>query len=93
MPALTVCSIYPKHPLQILSIPRPDARFLSVLESLLPKLPGLKVVRARDIRWLRAGMSSHAREAGVQGEMREWRRRLARRGISVLDATWTPGGN
>lgn len=93
LPTLTVCSIYPKHPLQILSLPRPEADFLTVLESLLPKLPALKAVRARDVRWLRAGMSSRAQEAGVQGEMREWRRRLARRGIVVLDATWTPGCN
>lgn len=92
LPTLTVCSIYPKHPLHILSIPRPHPEFLSVLESLLPKLPALKVVRARDVRWLRAGMSSHARETGVQGEMREWRHRLARRGIQVLDAAWTPSG-
>ena len=89
LPTLTVCSIYPRHPLHILSIPRPDADFLSVLESLLPKLPNLKVVRARDVRWLRAGMNSHAQEAGVQGEMRRWRQRLARRGIQVLDASWS----
>lgn len=93
LPILTICSIYPKHPLQILSIPRPDARFLTVLESLLPKLPALRAVRTRDVRWLRAGMSSHAREAGVQGEMRDWRHRLARRGIAVLDATWAPSGS
>lgn len=93
LPLLTICSIYPKHPLQILSIPRPDARFLTVLESLLPKLPSLKVVRARDVRWLKAGMSLHAREAGVQGEMRDWQRRLARRGIAILDGGWQPSGS
>ncbi|KAI0347648.1 hypothetical protein BDW22DRAFT_1403892 [Trametopsis cervina] len=89
LPTLTICSIYPKHPLQIISIPRPIPEFLSVLESLLPKLPNLRIVRARDVRWLRAGMSSHAMEAGVQGELRQWKQRLARRGIKVVDATWS----
>ncbi|EKM61390.1 uncharacterized protein PHACADRAFT_247953 [Phanerochaete carnosa HHB-10118-sp] len=92
LPTLTICSIYPKHPLKILSIPRPEAGFLRVLESLLPKLPALKVVRARDVRWLRAGMSSHAHVAGVQGEMRDWRQRLARRGVTVVDTAWMPQG-
>ncbi|KAJ3534919.1 hypothetical protein NM688_g7056 [Phlebia brevispora] len=88
LPTLTICSIYPKHPLQILSIPRPDPDFLTVLESLLPKLPALKAVRSRDVRWLRAGMGAIAREAGVQGEMHDWKRRLGRRGIHILDADW-----
>ncbi|KAI0784963.1 hypothetical protein C8Q75DRAFT_338988 [Abortiporus biennis] len=88
LPNLTTCSIYPSHPLQILSIPRPNPEFLAVLESLLPKLPSLIAVRARDVRWLRRGMNAHAQEAGVQGEMREWGRRLARRGIHILDAEW-----
>ena len=92
LPTLTICSIYPKHPLRILSIPRPEPAFLRVIESLLPKLPALKVVRARDVRWLRAGMSSHANVAGVQGEMRDWRQRLARRDIVVVDAAWMPCG-
>lgn len=93
LPTLTICSIYPKHPLQILSIPRPDPEFLTVLESLLPKLPALKAVRARDVRWLRPGMGAIAREAGVQGEMYDWKRRLGRRGIHVLDADWQPSLN
>ncbi|KAJ6601275.1 hypothetical protein DFH09DRAFT_1127332 [Mycena vulgaris] len=76
------------HPLQILSVPRPDADFWVVLERLLPHLPGLCAVRVRDVRWLRKGMGLRAQEAGVQGEMREWRRRLLRRGIRVLDAEW-----
>ncbi|KAJ7103001.1 hypothetical protein B0H15DRAFT_188151 [Mycena belliarum] len=76
------------HPLQLLSIPRPDANFWVVLERMLPRLPGLRAVRARDVRWLRKGMGLRAQEAGVQGEMREWRRRLLRRGIRVLDAEW-----
>ncbi|KAJ7110361.1 hypothetical protein C8R43DRAFT_165613 [Mycena crocata] len=76
------------HPLQILSVPRPDTEFWVVLERLLPRLPALCAVRARDVRWLRKGMGLRAQEAGVQGEMREWRRRLLRRGIRVLDAEW-----
>ncbi|KAJ7606823.1 hypothetical protein FB45DRAFT_785028 [Roridomyces roridus] len=76
------------HPLQILSIPRPDAEFWSVLDRLLPRLPLLCMVRARDVRWLRKGMGLRAQEAGVQGEMREWKRRLARRRIRMVDAEW-----
>ncbi|KAI0688143.1 hypothetical protein BC835DRAFT_1419398 [Cytidiella melzeri] len=90
LPTLTTCSTYPKHPLRILSIPRPLPEFLTVLDSLLPNLPDLQVVRARDVKWLRPGMSSHAMEAGVQGELRQWRQRLARRKVDVVDATWSP---
>ncbi|KAK7063741.1 hypothetical protein R3P38DRAFT_2820089 [Favolaschia claudopus] len=78
----------PTHPLQILSVPRPDPEFWLVLERLLPRLPALRAVRARDVRWLRKGMGSGAQAAGVQGELREWRRRLLRRGIRVLDGDW-----
>ncbi|OCH87477.1 hypothetical protein OBBRIDRAFT_154957 [Obba rivulosa] len=78
------------HPLKILSIPRPDAQFLPVLEALLPSLPDLKLIHARDVRWLRGGVSPRARTAGVQGEMVAWRRRLARRGIELVDADWQP---
>ncbi|KAF8204458.1 hypothetical protein K438DRAFT_1579891 [Mycena galopus ATCC 62051] len=76
------------HQLQILSVPRPDPDFWLVLERLLPRLPALRAVRARDVRWLRKGMGSGAQAAGVQGELREWRRRLLRRGIRVLDSEW-----
>jgi hypothetical protein len=41
------------------------------------------------VRWLRHGMNSHAQEAGIQGEMKAWERRLARRGIRLLDDNWT----
>ncbi|KIP10073.1 hypothetical protein PHLGIDRAFT_125747 [Phlebiopsis gigantea 11061_1 CR5-6] len=91
LPVLALSSTRPQHSLQLLSIPRPDAGFYKILEALLPKMPALKAVRARDVRWLRAGMSSHAREAGVQGEMRDWRQRLARRRIVMLDGAWQPG--
>jgi hypothetical protein len=76
------------HPLRVLTIPRPNARFLRELEVLLPHLPSLGVVRARTVRWLRAGVSGKALEAGVQGEMHEWRRRLARKGVRVVDGEW-----
>lgn len=89
LPALSLSS---KHPLKILSIPRPEPGFRLVLESLLPMLPALRIVRARDVRWLRPGMSSHAHVAGVQGEMRDWRQRLARRDIAVVDTSWMPFG-
>jgi len=76
------------HPLQILSIPRPKSDFWPILERMLGSLPHLQVVRARDVRWLRKGISTMALDTGVQGEMREWRRRLARRRIRLLDADW-----
>lgn len=85
---LPVLSVIDTHPLMIISIPRPNVEFWRVLEGLFPRLPNLTVVRTRDVRWLRKGMTSMAQEAGVQGEMREWRRRLSRRGIRVLDADW-----
>ncbi|ESK92140.1 hypothetical protein Moror_4791 [Moniliophthora roreri MCA 2997] len=77
-----------EHPLEIISVPRPNPESWALVARLLPKLPSLKVVRARDVRWLRKGMGTRAQEAGVQGEMREWRRRLARRGIRYLDVDW-----
>jgi hypothetical protein len=76
------------HPLRVLTIPRPNARFLREVEALLPRLPSLNVVRVKSVRWLRAGVSSKALEAGVQGEMREWRRRFARRAVRVVDGEW-----
>ncbi|KAF8140483.1 hypothetical protein EV363DRAFT_1426886 [Boletus edulis] len=75
-------------PLQILSIPRPNPEFWRSLETLLPLLPSLNVIRMRDVRWLRRGLNHHAQEAGVQGEMRVWRQRLAKRGICLVDGDW-----
>jgi hypothetical protein len=80
------------HPLRVLTIPRPNARFLREVEALLPRLPSLAVVRARAVRWLRAGVSGKALEAGVQGEMHEWRRRFARRGVRLVDGDWRDPG-
>lgn len=91
LPMLTLRKSDPDHPLHILSIPRPNPEFLSVLEALLPKMPALRIVRARDVRWLRPGMSLRAQQAGTQGEMVEWRRRLSRKGIQVVDSEWKTG--
>ncbi|KAF8167479.1 hypothetical protein B0H34DRAFT_646177 [Crassisporium funariophilum] len=90
LPALVLTE---KHNLKILSIPRPKAEFWRVLERLLPLLPDLAALRARDVRWLRKGVTTMAQEAGVQGEMKEWRRRLGRRGIRLLDAEWRGSEN
>jgi len=88
LPILSVISLLKPHPLRILSIPRPKSDYWRILEGYLPYLPHLTAIRARDVRWLRRGMTLHAQGAGVQGEMREWKRRLGRRGIKVLDADW-----
>ncbi|KAG0702748.1 hypothetical protein DFH29DRAFT_804616 [Suillus ampliporus] len=87
-PMTSGASSPPPLPLQILSLPRPSSDFWVTLEILLPFLPSLKVIRMRDVRWLRYGMNSHAQEAGVQGEMKEWNRRLTRKGIRLLDGDW-----
>ena len=80
------------HPLRVLTIPRPNVRFFREVEALLPRLPSLIVVRARAVRWLRAGVSGKALEAGVQGVMHEWRRRFARRGVRLVDGDWRDPG-
>ncbi|CDO73188.1 hypothetical protein BN946_scf185007.g243 [Trametes cinnabarina] len=87
LPRLTLSSTS-QHRLEILSVARPSPEFLQVLEKLLPSLPRLRFVRARDVKWLRGGMSVKARQAGVQGEMLVWKRKLGRRGIQLLDAEW-----
>jgi len=74
------------HPLQILSIPRPSQRCYQTVITIVSSLTNLRVVRTRDVRWLRRGIISQAMETGTQGEMREWRRRLAPRGMNLLDA-------
>ncbi|TFK77489.1 hypothetical protein BDN72DRAFT_46323 [Pluteus cervinus] len=77
-----------EHPLRILAFPRPTPECWQMLEKLSPQLPRLQIVRIRDVRWLRKGMTSRAQEAGVQGEMKEWKRRLARKRIRIVDADW-----
>jgi hypothetical protein len=37
-------------------------------------------------------VSRKALEAGVQGEMHEWRRRFARRGVRLVDGDWRDPG-
>lgn len=76
------------HGLRILSIPRPSVDSWGMLENNLPMLPHLLVLRARDVKWLRKGVSSVAQSTGVQGQMRDWKRRLERRNIQLLDADW-----
>ena len=73
------------HPLRILSIPRPNQRCYQNVSTLVSALKNLQVVRTRDVRWLRRGITSQAMETGTQGEMREWKRRFASRGVSLLD--------
>jgi len=74
------------HPLQILSIPRPNHSCYQSISTAVSSLINLRVVRTRDVRWLRRGITSQAMETGTQGEMREWKRRLASRGVNLLDA-------
>jgi hypothetical protein len=76
------------HLLRVLTISRLNARFLRDIEALLPRLPSLAIVRVRTVRWLRAGVSGKALEAGVQGEMHGWRRKFARRGVRLVDGEW-----
>ncbi|KAI0830745.1 hypothetical protein BC628DRAFT_1531413 [Trametes gibbosa] len=90
LPSLTLTAAQ-QHHLKILSVARPTSDFLVVLERLLPKLPDLRIVRSRDVKWLRGGMSERAQHAGVQGEMQYWKRKLGRRGIQLLDSEWKPG--
>jgi hypothetical protein len=86
LPKLTLPSRQQNHPLQIISIPRAKSEYFSTIERMAVILQNFKVVRTRDVRWLRGGMTPRALEAGVQGEMRDWRRRLLPKGIIILDA-------
>lgn len=79
------------HPLQILSIPRPNPRCYQSVSAVIASLKNLRVVRTRDVRWLRRGIISQAMETGTQGEMREWKRRLALWGVNLLDADMNRG--
>ncbi|TDL28034.1 hypothetical protein BD410DRAFT_712654 [Rickenella mellea] len=74
------------HSLETLWVPRPTVQFRGTLEQMLPHLPKLNEVRARDVRWMKQGMSARALEAGFQGEMRTWHRILKPRRIKMLDA-------
>jgi hypothetical protein len=76
------------HPLQVLTIPCFNSKFLKALEGLLPRLPHLSVVRLRNERCLTGKAYRKALEAGVQGEMREWKVRLARKKVRLVDGNW-----
>jgi len=74
------------HPLQMLSIPRLSWSCYQSINPLVSSLKNLRVVRARDVRWLPRGIAPQAMNAGTQGEMREWRRGFASRAVTLLDA-------
>ena len=74
------------HPLVSIWVPRPTLALREAIITLIPSLPHLREVRARDIRWAVKGMSERAREAGFQGEMRAWRLMLGRHKVKMLDA-------
>lgn len=79
------------HPLRTLSIPRPTQELLSrVVE---PIFKELREVHIREVRYLKRGMGKGAEGAGNSASMTEWRRRLARRGIRVIDALGKDGPN
>ena len=70
--------------LTVLSVPRPNTEFLrDVIE---PLLPALREVRVREVRYLTKSMGTGAAGAGSSAAMLDWRRRLSRRGVVVLDA-------
>jgi len=79
-----------EHPLITLSIPRPDPHLLRTLE--MGTFPALRVVQLRDARWLRRGVASQARFAGIAGEMSRWKTRLGRLNIRVVDAAGRQDG-
>ncbi|KAF9654116.1 hypothetical protein BDM02DRAFT_3133598 [Thelephora ganbajun] len=81
------------HPLQILSIPRPNQRCYQTVSTAVSSLKNLRIVRTRDVRWLRRGIISQATETGTQGEMRQWKRRLALRGVCLLDTDMSRGND
>jgi hypothetical protein len=87
LPALSFPSS-PSHLLQSLTIPAPrqDHAFLNLVESNLHLLPSLKTLRARDVRWLKLNLGGRAMEAGIQGELQLWKKRLGKKGIKLLDA-------
>ena len=75
--------------LAILSVPRPNMEFLrDVIE---PLLPSLREIRVREVRYLKKAMGVGAAGAGSSAVMLDWRRRLARRRVIVLDALGRDG--
>ncbi|KAH8835617.1 hypothetical protein DL96DRAFT_1454741 [Flagelloscypha sp. PMI_526] len=82
-PTLTLPSNH-RH-LRLLSIPRPRMDIWPMFNEVFPRLPELMAVNVRDVRWLRRGLNERAQVTGVQGDMLEWRRRLQKRGVKLLD--------
>lgn len=74
------------HPLSVVWISRPQPSARAELLRAVARLPHLREVRARDVRWAHRGMSARALEAGFQGEMYAWRRLLAPYGVKMLDS-------
>jgi hypothetical protein len=75
--------------LAILSIPRPTKEFLSVVEKLFAG--SLREVRIREVRYLKRSMGVGAAATGSSADMLEWRRRLGRKRVVVLDALGRDG--
>jgi hypothetical protein len=75
--------------LTILSVPRPTMEFLrDVIE---PLLPALREIRVREVKYLNKSMGIGAAGAGSSAAILDWRRRLARKRIVVLDALGKTG--
>lgn len=75
------------RPVRLIRLPRPNSLYLNQLEAWLHigLLPNLRIIHMQEVRWIRSGLSSRAAEAGVQGELREWKLRLSRLGVHILD--------
>ncbi|GJJ11437.1 hypothetical protein Clacol_005670 [Clathrus columnatus] len=85
LPSLSL--LHAPHPVRLIRLPRPSGRYLSQLEAWLHMglLPNLKIIQMQEVRWIRPGLSHRAAEAGVQGELKEWKLRLSRLGVHILD--------
>lgn len=85
LPLLSLSHI--PHPVQLIRLPRPNHLYLNQLEAWLYMglLPNLRIIHMQEVRWIRSGLSSRAAEAGIQGELKLWKKRLSRLGVHVLD--------
>lgn len=90
LPVTTTALLAPEsaHPLRTLSVPRPTMEFLN---QVIPFFPSLREIRIRDVRYLRSGMGRSALGAGSSAIILEWKNRLARRRIKVLDSLGRDG--
>ena len=73
------------HPLELLSIPRPNQHCYDIVHTIVSSLKNLRAVRTRDVRWSRRGITSQAKETIIQGEMRKWKRSLSLLGVVLID--------